>query len=341
MRILRLIKKIFSTIFSLIIAAIVIACFCYFVFGLAVSKDSDRQEFVVKEGDTVRQVAANLHNAKLIRSDLLFRIKAKYHLFTFKEDFSPKKGVYKLSPNMMLDEVATMLQNGKQVYITISFPEGYSVYAMSLLLENSGVCTSEEFLRAASNEKILQEFGVEAASMEGYLFPDTYYLTPNEDVTEIVEKMAKNFFTKIKENNLAQGKSPQELRDFIILSSMVEKEYKVPEEAPLIASVFKNRLKEDIGLYSCATIEYIITDILKQPHKNEITNRDLELESPYNTYKWRGLPPGPICNPGLLAMRAVEETPETNYFFFRVKDEKAGTHSFSENFSEHIKAGNK
>ena len=120
---------------------------------------------------------------------------------------------------------------------------------------------------------------------------------------------------------------------------MVEREYRVAEEAPLIASVFKNRIEENIGLYSCATIEYIITEILGKPHPDVITYDDLKIDSPYNTYKWAGLPPSPISNPGLVALKASANPPKTEYYYFTLKDEARGTHTFSRSFSSHTRAG--
>ncbi len=120
------------------------------------------------------------------------------------------------------------------------------------------------------------------------------------------------------------------------LASIIEREYKVPDEAPLIASVFKNRLRRGIGLYSCATVEYIITEIQGRPHPKKITYDDLAIDSPYNTYKWAGLPPSPISNPGLTALNAAVNTPKTSYYYFQVNDPKKGTHVFTSTFEEHI-----
>ena len=133
--------------------------------------------------------------------------------------------------------------------------------------------------------------------------------------------------------------SPEEFRDTIILASIVEHEYRIDEEAPLIASVFRNRIRKGIGLYSCATIEYIITEIEGKPHPDIITYKDLKINSPYNTYKWAALPPGPISNPGMVALKAASDTPATNYYYFRLIDPDTGRHAFTENFNEHIHEG--
>ncbi|MCF0242006.1 MAG: endolytic transglycosylase MltG, partial [Treponema sp.] len=126
----------------------------------------------------------------------------------------------------------------------------------------------------------------------------------------------------------------------VILASIVEKEYRVPEEAPLIASVFKNRMKQNIGLYSCATIVYILTEIQGNSHPSRILIEDTKIDSPYNTYKWAGLPPGPISNPGITALNAVINTPKTNYYFFQIKDAGKGSHVFTTTFDEHIENHN-
>lgn len=109
--------------------------------------------------------------------------------------------------------------------------------------------------------------------------------------------------------------SPSELHEFVTLASVVEREYRVKSEAPLISSVFTNRLKHGIGLYSCATIEYILTEIQGKPHPDRITYDDLKIDSPYNTYKWAGLPAGPISNPGLVAFSAALNPAKTDYYF--------------------------
>ena len=123
------------------------------------------------------------------------------------------------------------------------------------------------------------------------------------------------------------------------MASIVEKEYKVASEAPLIASVFKNRLRYNIGLYSCATIIYIITEEQGLPHPGKVTYKDLKIESPYNTYLHAGLTPTPISNPGLVALDAAINTPKTSYYYFRVDDEAKGTHVFTTDFDEHREAG--
>jgi UPF0755 protein len=122
------------------------------------------------------------------------------------------------------------------------------------------------------------------------------------------------------------------------MASIIEREYRVREEAPLIASVFYNRLQFGAGLSSCATIGYIITEVRGEPHPDFLTYKDLEIESPYNTYKYAGLPPGAICNPGKTALDAAFNPENTDYWYFVLKNPETGEHYFSEDLNEHNKA---
>jgi UPF0755 protein len=186
---------------------------------------------------------------------------------------------------------------------------------------------------------LLQEFSIPSVSFEGYLFPDTYYFDPEMKAEEVIKIMVKNFYEKLYTIDNAEKLTITELHELVKLASIVEKEYKVASEAPLIASVFKNRLRYNIGLYSCATIIYIITEIQGRPHPGVVKYVDTEIDSLYNTYLYSGLTPTPISNPGLVALDAVINTPKTSYFFFRVDDEDKGTHVFTSDLESHIEAG--
>ena len=137
---------------------------------------------------------------------------------------------------------------------------------------------------------------------------------------------------------LKEEANSADLFQTVTLASIVEREYRVEDEAPLIASVFKNRLRRNIGLYSCATVEYILTEIEGRPHPDRILIEDTKIDNPYNTYKWAGLPPGPISNPGMVALRASSDTPKTNYYFFQIVDPAEGRHVFTTSFEEHIES---
>ena len=156
---------------------------------------------------------------------------------------------------------------------------------------------------------------------------------------DVVCFMVDNFFKKISQMEGFKGLSTERMYYLLRLASIVEREYRVKEEAPLIASVFANRLRRTIGLYSCATVEYIITEIEGRPHPDVITYKDLKIDSPYNTYIHAGLPPTPISNPGEVALSAAATHPRTSYYFFRLVDAQKGTHYFSTYFDEHTEVG--
>jgi UPF0755 protein len=152
--------------------------------------------------------------------------------------------------------------------------------------------------------------------------------------------MTDNFFSKIESISPSfREMSMQELNEIVILASIVEREYRLVQEAPIMAGVFNNRLRINMLLQSCATVEYIITEIQGRPHPNVLLYRDLEIQNPYNTYMYRGLPPGPISAPGVVALSAAMFPARTDYLFFRLVDPSSGRHYFSRTYDAHIRAG--
>lgn len=191
-------------------------------------------------------------------------------------------------------------------------------------------------LEAASSASLLDQFGIPAENLEGYLFPDTYFFPRSYPAYGVVEEMVENFFRRLAEiapESLQWDRN--KLHQTVIMASIVEREYRRAEEAPLIASVFYNRIEYNIGLESCATLGYIITDIQNKPHPAFLTVEDKRIDSPYNTYKWAGLPPGPISSPGRVALEAAFHPAETEYYYFVLKNPDTGEHYFSEDLQEH------
>ena len=164
--------------------------------------------------------------------------------------------------------------------------------------------------------------------------------TPQMEGSAVVRRLADTFFKRVQALETDSQLSADQLHQIVTLASIVEREYRVASEAPLIASVFTNRLRNNIGLYSCATIEYIITEIEGLPHPDRITYADLAIDSPYNTYKWAGLPPGPISNPGMTALNAASHPADTSYYYFVLTDPATGSHTFTSTFDAHIAAEN-
>lgn len=339
-------------VFLCVLAVLVTLCAVGFASCLYALSPVDRAESAVTErveiplGTSVRALAAHLAQKKLIRSEKIFYLAARYPFLTGRtHPFVLKSGAYAVSSAQGVSQLLDMFESGLGTYITAVIPEGLTLGKIASQLEALGVCAEADFKRAAYDEALLGEYGIPVgiyntrSSFEGYLFPDTYFFTPQMTGEQVVRMMADNFFAHAARISTLEGLSSLALHDVVILASIVEREYRVDSEAPLIASVFTNRIKAHSGLYSCATIEYIITEIQGKPHPEVITYEDLKIDNPYNTYKWAGLTPGPISNPGMVALQAAANPPQTDYFYFTLTDAATGSHTFSNSFNAHVQAG--
>jgi UPF0755 protein len=160
---------------------------------------------------------------------------------------------------MGIDAIMALLESGQSAHIAVSIPEGYTVKKIAAQLEQSGICSAADFIAASRDAELLSEYDIPADSFQGYLFPDTYFLVPGMSASDVIRMLADTFFARLSTIHGADRFTATELYETVILASIVEREYRLASEAPLIASVFANRLKERWGLYSCATIEFIIT----------------------------------------------------------------------------------
>ena len=328
---------IFLVTFLLAACALILGGAAYFNSPPAPSTENDDAVsneiiFEVKNGETAWSVGKRLEDAGAIRN------KYFWYLLSRQGKNYIKTGTYRIELPESQINIRSQLITGEQILVKVTIPEGATLKKISIILEEEGICQAENFLAAASSREMLNNFNVPGSSMEGYLFPDTYLFNKNYPASLVVSAMADNFFKKIgiiAPDALNYG----ELNDRVIIASIVEREYRVPEEAPLMAGVFYNRLKIGMGLQSCATVEYVITEIQGLPHPDILYNRDLEIKSPYNTYLRPGLPPGPISAPGETSLRAAFYPAETNYLYFRLMDPGEGKHYFSSTFDDHIRAG--
>ena len=309
------------------------------------SDDGSKVRFEVPSGMSISEACKKLEAEGLIRNQKLFYYSARYPKlkgFLYgkeaETDFVMRSGIYYLSPSMNIAEIQETLSSGQQEYIKVSLPEGLTISKIAAELEENRICSAADFISVCKSSDFAAKNGIAGESCEGFLFPDTYFLTAGMSAQTVAQLMLDNFFSKIKEIPSLADVNAAQLYETVTLASIVEREYRVADEAPLIASVFKNRLRRNIGLYSCATVEYILTEIEGRPHPERILIEDTKIDNPYNTYKWAGLPPGPISNPGLIALKACADTPKTDYYFFQIVDPAAGKHVFTTNFEEHIQS---
>ena len=343
--------------------SIIILFILFFIFGLGffslytvsrppVDSNNPKNEILqvrieVPYGMSIYQISSVLKENNLIRNENFFYYCARFpqirkFLFPKNSDlnFSLKSGVYYVTNDMKIPEILELLSSGQQEYIKISIPEGFTISKIAELLEENRVCSKNDFINISKDKNLLSKYQIPADSCEGYLFPDTYFFTLGMKTETVICSMLDNFFEKIKTIPNLSEKNPEDLFYTVRLASIVEREYRLEEEAPLIASVFQNRLRRNIGLYSCATVVYILTEIEGRPHPDRILIEDTKIDSPYNTYKYAGLPPGAISNPGVVALSAATNTPKTNYYYFQIADAQTGRHVFTKSFEEHIENHN-
>lgn len=326
-------------ILLLLLAAVIAGgggAYAFHYFNLpAAPETAGSSVFEIRKGESLSVIAGNLEKDGFIRSGLYLRLLSRKN----GTGNSFKTGQYEISPAMTATEIHDLLVSGKGIMIKVTVPEGITLRKTAAILEEAGIVSAGDFITAASDRKILDRYGIKGETAEGFIFPDSYLFQKNVSAGSVLDIFLKTFFGKL--GKVCPGYaslSSEELYDKVILASIVEREYRRAEEAPLIASVFTNRLKIGMSLASCATIEYIITEIQGKKHPEYITYADLEIKSPYNTYRNKGLPPGPISNPGIIALEAAVKPAESDYLFFLLKDRETGEHFFSKRFSDHSNA---
>jgi len=286
--------------------------------------------FDVRPGTSLGQVARDLESRGLIRSAVAFKLLARYR----KLDGALQVGEYELSAALAPGEILTRIAEGRVIAYEVVIPEGLTASRVALRLEAAGLSNAAEFLAFALDPASAGSLGVEGATLEGYLFPETYRLPRGLAVREIAEVLVGQFLEVWREIEPQALREKLSMLEVVTLASIVEKETAAPHERPLIAAVFRNRLKRGMRLETDPTVIYGISDF-----DGNLRRRDLEnAENPYNTYQISGLPPGPIANPGADALRAAVNPAESDYLFFVSRND--GTHAFSKTFSEHARAVN-
>lgn len=297
--------------------------------------DLGERFFVVEKGETLARIAERLADGRYIRSPAFLRAVAR--LRRTEGDF--KAGWYRIPEGSSALRVHDLLVTGSQSLAKLTIPEGWTISRIAALAEERGIAPAAEVEAAARSRELAAELAVPAPTLEGFLFPDTYFVPAPFPAPMLVRTMVQTFWERLDEVEPGwRSLDAAELFEKVILASIIEREYRAAEEAPLIASVFANRLRLGIGLESCATIAYIITEIQHRPHPEYITLADKGIDSPYNTYRWAGLPPGPIANPGKVALAAAFHPARTDYLYFVLRDAEEGKHQFSRNLDAHNEA---
>ena len=286
--------------------------------------------FVVSPGDTLSAVTRNLEAEGLIRSAFATEWLARVRGLA--EEL--RSGEYRLSATLRPRQILERIAEGRVATWEVALPEGWNAVQIGERLAAAGLVEREAWLAAVREPTLAAALGVEGESLEGYLFPETYRLPRGLAAPQVARVMVEQFHSVWQPIAPLAAERGLSMRQVVTLASIIEKESGVPEERPLIASVFLNRLARRMRLESDPTVIYGIPDF-----DGNLRRRDLENgENPYNTYRISGLPPGPIASPGAEALRAVVEPAQSDYFYFVSRND--GTHIFSRTYREHVIAVN-
>jgi UPF0755 protein len=282
--------------------------------------------FEVKKGAGTASIMKRLQRSGILRDDFFPTI----YLKTLRRGASLKAGVYEfkgeLSPIAVLDKIIS----GEVILRSVTLREGLDRFAVAALMSDAGFGTVDDWVKLTADPEMIRDVDPDAESLEGYLFPDTYLLTPGTPPRAVVKQMLDNFRKQFGDE-LAYITNGLSVHETITLASVVETEAQKQEERPIVASVYLNRHRRSMPLQADPTVIYAMK--LAGKWNGNIRRGDLKIDSPYNTYVRRGFPPGPIANPGLASLRAAAAPATTNYLYFVSRND--GSHVFSPTLSEH------
>ncbi|TLM79749.1 MAG: endolytic transglycosylase MltG [Actinobacteria bacterium] len=290
----------------------------------------------IPAGSNTEEIASILAETGVVPNAMMFRLRTR----VAGADGDLRAGIYDLSTGMPFEVVVDTLSEGPPIsYVTVVVPEGFTIEQIAARMEKELDIPAAEFGALAKNGA--DEFGRDylsghGGSLEGYLFPKTYRIREGASAHEVIEQMLRQFEVETATLDMSYARDHGfDLHDVVTIASMIEKEAKLDRERPLVASVIYNRLKRKMVLEIDATLEYVLPG-----HRFRLRNQDLRIESPYNTYKYKGLPPTPIASPGMASIEAAAHPTETGYIYY-VLTSTDGAHTFTSTWDEFEKAKRK
>ena len=283
--------------------------------------------FKVKEEESWSDIINNLQ-----KQNIISKIDGIYFYIDFRK-FSPQPATYNITKNMNTDQVIKMISRGLVIKpeITITIPEGSDIYTIGDILALELKFSRSDFIKATEEFDISKYKFIEGDSLQGYLYPDTYRFFDDSNAEAVIIKMLNNF--EKKASSSLKGNETLSSYEVLILASIVEKEVSQSDDKKIVSGIFINRLNKDMKLQSDATVNF-----LTQSGRAQSTLEDLKIESPYNTYKITGLPPGPITNPSVDTINSVVDYTPNDYLFFLTSRDNPPKTIFSKTFEEHVKA---
>jgi UPF0755 protein len=308
------------------------AYFCADIYFYAIQpagpSNPEKVIITISPGQSFNKIVDDLSRRKLVNSPEKFKLIARLN----KSDRKIIAGEYEILKGISPLAILQQLTDGSVRLQRLSFPEGFNIHQIAENVEAAEFCGKQSFISAACDEEFVRRMEISGTTFEGFLFPDTYYFSKDASPQQIISAMVTRFHeawlpeweTRAKEMEFS-------VNEIITLASIIEKETGVASERPIISSVFHNRLQRKMRLASDPTVIYGIKDF-----NGNITKKDLNTYTPYNTYMISGLPPGPIANPGSESIKAALYPAKTNYVYFVAKRDK--THYFSSTLAEHNRA---
>ena len=287
----------------------------------------------VKQGEGFYDILNKLDNEDKLSSKLLIKV----NLAIDKRSIKLREGIYEIDTNSTLDNLISSLQNesGDKALVKLTIPEGYSIEEIANAIEEKDLGSKEEFLKAAQNYEVpnfISDNDQKRYKLEGFLYPDTYFIEKGLDANYIIKIMLNRFeqiLKQVKDEAKVDIKD-EDVEKIITIASLIEKEAKVQKDRPLISSVIYNRLEKNMKLQLDAAVIYALGY-----HVDVVLNKHLEINSPYNVYKYKGLPIGPIANPGIDSIKAALNPDETDYLYYILQSD--GSHYFTNNYDDFLK----
>ena len=288
----------------------------------------EQTEITIYPGQSFNSVLAELHRQGMISSIWKLKLYARFK----DSDRKLRAGEYRIPAGASPEQILDLLVQGKVMLHRVTVPEGYNLRQIAETVEHAGLVSADEFLAAADDPQLIENFKISGSSFEGYLFPDTYLFSRQTSARKVIEVMVHRFDEVFSEDwKVRAAKLGLSVHEVVVLASIIEKETGVDAERPVIASVFHNRMGLGMRLESDPTVIYGIDNF-----DGNLTRTHLRTPTPYNTYTQPGLPPGPIASPGQKSLEAALYPADTPYLFFVARKDR--THQFSTTLAEHQKA---
>lgn len=315
------------TILKLFLLVIVVAAaWVGWALWLPKAPPQPRTVVLLRPGWSTKRIANELQSAGVIRNANTFLM-----MHVLARPRSLKAGEYEFTTAANAITIRDRLVRGDILKHTVVVPEGFNVYDVAAAVEEAGLGSRNDFVQAARGDiALIADLDPQARSLEGYLFPDTYQFTRTQTVGDIVAIMVRRFRQEARAAGLTDN-PPGYVHRIVTMASIVEKETAVAEERPMVASVYYNRLAKNMALAADPSVIY--AKLLDGSYDGSLHHEDMQIDSPYNTYRYAGLPPGPIANPGRSALNAALHPASSDYFYF-VADGSGG-HRFARTLDEH------